>query len=197
LLTYIFLKMGRSFRFAGMEHLWDVIVNRQQFVFRDLKYFPLAAGICLGFAQYVPEMIQKRIKLTLHLPMEEWRIITLMLVYGASLLLAVFVCHVGAVYVFASLYFPAEFIVSMLTTVLPWYMSGLIAYAFIAMLCLEPTWKRRIFIALVAAATIQGCYISDFPGAYTPVLLAAVCIPLFVLPFAFLSVYRFKQGKQD
>lgn len=44
LLTYIFLKLGRSFRMVGLEHLWDVIVNRDQFLFRDVKYFPLATG---------------------------------------------------------------------------------------------------------------------------------------------------------
>ncbi|TKG95736.1 hypothetical protein EYV94_05430 [Puteibacter caeruleilacunae] len=195
--TYTFLKLGRSFRFAGMEHLWDVIINRDQFMFRDLKYFPLAAGVCLGVAQFVPEVIQKRIKLTLHLPLSERKTIMLMVGYGQLLLLGFFLLHILCAVVFSSFHFPYEFILSFLQTVAPWYMAGLLAHSMIAMICIEPTWKVRVFNILVMIGTIKMCYITDFPGAYGIVSCLLAIVVLYVLPFTFYSVYRFKIGEQD
>lgn len=197
LLIYIFMSLSRSFRFAGMEHLWDVVINRDQFLFRDLKYFPLAAGLCLGLAQFVPEIIEKRIKLSLHLPLSERRIILLMLAFGQFVLLAVFLVHVLAVLVFSQFYFPQEFLISMLVTVLPWYIAGLVAHSFVGMICLEPTWKRRVFNFLLMAGSLNFCFLSEFPGAYDYLLCFLLLIPVYVMPFTFSSVYRFKTGEQD
>lgn len=197
LLSYIFMKLGRSFRFVGMEHLWDVVVNRDQFLFRDLKYFPLVAGLCLGLAQFVPEIIQKRIKLSLHLPLTERRIILLMLGYGQLLLLGMFVIQILGLVVFAQIHFPPEFIISMMYTIAPWYVAGLVAHSFIGMICLEPTWKRRIFNILLMLGSLNFCFISNFPGAYKYLLYFLLLIPFYVMPFTFSSVYRFKTGEQD
>jgi len=197
LLAYIFMKQGRSFRFAGMEHLWDVVINRDQFLFRNLKYFPLAAGVSLGLAQFIPEIIQKRIKLSLHLPMSERSTILVMLGYGQILLLGIFVIHILGVLLFAQVCFPTEFIISMLQTIAPWYISGLVAHSFVAMICLEPTWKRRVFNMLLMIGTVKLCFLSDFPGAYGSLLCFLIIIPVYVLPFTFSSVYRFKTGEQD
>ncbi|MFA8434686.1 MAG: hypothetical protein ACEPOZ_09240 [Marinifilaceae bacterium] len=197
LLGYIFMKLGRSFRFAGMEHLWDVIINRDQFLLRDLKYFPVAAGIFLGLAQFVPETIKKRIKLSLHLPLPERETIFIMLGYGQVVLLGFFILHIMAVLLFAGIHFPYEFIISMLGTLAPWYLAGLTAHSFVAMICLEPTWKRRVFNILLMVGTLKLFFISDFPSAYILVLYLLIMIPIYVLPFLFLSVFRFKEGQQD
>jgi len=197
LLAYIFIKLGRSFRFAGMEHLWDVIINRDQFVFRDIKFFPLLAGICIGLAQYVPEMIQKRIKLTLHLPLKERTTILLMLAHGLLLLLLLFTVHIGGTLIFAAIYFPLEFVYSTLITLAPWYLAGFTVYLFIAMICIEPTWKRRIFNIVLAAGTIQLFFISTFPGSYSHIIKWIIVLPVFILPFTFLSISRFKDGEQE
>jgi len=197
LLTYIFLKLGRSFRFAGMEHLWDVVINRDQFLFRDLKFFPIAAGVCLGLAQFVPEMILKRIKLSLHLPLPERKIISSMLGFGNVVLLLIFGFQVCALCVFAGMYFPNEFLNSMLLTILPWYVAGLMSYSLVAWICFEPVWKRRIVNLFIAIGALQINFLSDFPGAYSLVLCLVVIILIYVLPFSFLSIYRFKVGVQD
>jgi len=197
LLAYIFMKLGRSFRFAGKEHLWDVIVNRDQFLFRDLKFFPLAAGVCLGLAQFIPEIIQKRIKLSLHLPLSERKTIFTMLAYGQLSLMLLFTVHIIAVIIFAQIHFPTEFIISILHTIAPWYIAGLVAHSFLAMLCLEPTWKRRVFDLLMMLATVNIFFISDFPGAYSLSIGLLIIVPAYVLPFVFVSVHRFKTGEQD
>lgn len=197
LLTYIYLTLGKSIRFAGMEHLWDVVINRDQFLFRDLKYFPIAAGSCLGLSQFVPEMILKRIKLSLHLPLSERKIISTMLGFGNIVLLFIFGIQVFALVVFASIYFPKEFLYSALLTVFPWYMAGLMSYSLVSWICFEPVWKRKIINLLLAFAILKINFLSDFPGAYSLALYFIVIIPFYVLPFSFLSVDRFKVGVQD
>lgn len=197
LLAYLFLKLGRSFRMVGLEHLWDVMVNRDQFLFRDIKYFPLATGFCLALAQFVPEMIQKRIKLSLHLPLSNRKIVFGMLGFGLLALLIIFILHISVILIFSAIYFPKEIILSNIYTMIPWYVAGVAAYTFMSWICLEPTWKRRIFNALIMFGTLQLCFLTDFPAAYRPVVLALSIIPLYVLPFGYLSVQRFKVGIQD
>lgn len=197
LLAYIFLKLGRSFRMVGLEHLWDVIVNRDQFLFRDLKFFPLAVGCCLALVQFIPEMIQKRIKLSLHLPLSNRKIVFTMLGFGLILLMIIFTLHLLILLIFSRIYFPVEIIESMIYTLLPWYVAGLVAYAMMSWICLEPSWKRRIFNTLIMFASLQLCYLTDFPGAYSFVVLSVLIIPFYVLPFGYFSVQRFKVGIQD
>lgn len=197
LLTYLFLTLGRAFRMVGLEHLWDVIVNRDQFLFRDLKFFPPAVGFCLALAQFVPEMVQKRIKLSLHLPLSNRKIVFSMLGFGMTLLMIIFAMHLLILLTFSGIYFPVEITASMIYTLLPWYIAGLAAYAMMSWICLEPSWKRRIFNTLIMFASLQLFYLTDFPGAYSFIVLSVVIIPFYVLPFGYFSVQRFKVGIQD
>ena len=197
LLAYVFMSIGRSFRIVGANHIWDVIVNRNQMMFRNLKYFSLVVGACLGIAQFVPEMIQKRIKLTLHLPMDEKRIVLVMLGFGQLLTLSIFLLHLIAIVVFSNFYFPAEILLSALETILPWYLAGLIVQSFVAMICIEPTWRIRIANLVVMLGAVKLCYISSYPGAYAGVLYLLLLVVVLVFPYAFLSLHRFKIGEQD
>ncbi|GAF01919.1 hypothetical protein [Saccharicrinis fermentans] len=197
LMIYIFISVGRSFRFAGMEHLWDIIVNRKQFLFRDIKYFPVITGIGMSVAQFVPEIIQKRIKLTLHLPLKESSIIKLMLGYGLGVLLLTFLVQCIALYIFSCCYFPTEFVVSTFQTVIPWYLAGLVSYLLVAGITLEPTWKMRIIYSIMGFATIRLYFLSFMPGAMVPMLWLVVCIAILLFPLSLLSVHRFKNGNID
>jgi len=197
LLSYVFMSIGRSFRIVGAGHIWDVIVNKNQMMFRNLKYYSVITGACLGVAQFVPEMLQKRIKLTLHLPMAEQRIVLVMLGFGQLLTLSIFLLHVIAVVVFSNFYFPMEILLSALKTLIPWYAAGLLVQSFVAMICIEPTWSRRIANLIMMLGTVQLCYLSSYPGAYGNVLYWLLLLVAFIFPYSFLSLYRFKVGVQD
>ncbi len=194
---YIFLRIFRSVRMVGMSHIWDVVVNRNTFLFSHIKYFPIASGVVLALAQFIPEMMDKRIKLSLHLPLSERKVILTMVGYGQVLLLALFLCLIAILTVVASVYFPQQIVTAMLATVTPWFLAGLIGNSLIAWVCLEPTWWRRVINLLLSVAVVEIFFLSDFQGAYTHTLSYIWLIPVLVLPFVFLSVYRFKIGKQD
>lgn len=195
--VYLFLRIFRSVRMVGMSHIWDVVVNRNTFLFTQLKYFPIASGIVLALAQFIPEIMNKRIKLSLHLPLSERKIILTMIGYGQLSLLLLFIGLIALLTVVVSVYFPQQIVNSMLITIMPWFMAGLIGNSLIAWVCLEPAWWRRVINLLLSAAVVQLCFLSDFPAAYSKTLTYIWMLPFYVVPFVFLSVYRFKIGKQD
>jgi len=193
--TYMFMKLGRSIRFAGMEHLWDVIINREQFVFRELQYFPLLAGIVIGLAQFVPEIYQKRLKLALHLPLPSFKIISWNILYGLILLISIFSLCMIILFLYMRMHFAYEFLESAFLTILPWYLAGLVAYLLVAWVCLEPKWDRRIINILVSCPLVYAFMQQSKPAAYGESVSLLLLIPIALISFVYISVIRFKEGK--
>ncbi|QZE15244.1 hypothetical protein K4L44_05265 [Halosquirtibacter laminarini] len=197
LFGYLYFKVNRAIRFTGLEHLWDVVVNRNQFLFGELKFFPLACGIVFALAQYVPEMIQNRIKLSLHLPLKESTIIWNMLGFGYGSLTILFLWIMITLTCYLQSIFPIQIILNIWTTILPWIFAGYMGYGLAAWICMEPSWRRRALNLIIGAAIIPFFFLSNVPGAYQGTLIYCMTLPLYVVGFSFLSVYRFKTGVQD
>ncbi len=195
--VYMFLKLGRSLRMVGEEHIWNVIINRNQFLFTQFKFFPVISGLVLGLAQFVPEIIQKRIKLSLHLPMKENAIIFTMLGYGQVVLLINFILLLSVFLIGISFVFPWQIILSTIQTVIPWFAAGLVVNSLVAWISIEPTWKYRFVDVLISLAVLYVFFISSFPGAYAKVIWLILLLIVYVMPFVMWSVHRFKVGKQD
>lgn len=195
-MAYIALRISSASRNVGIPHLWEVFIQKNVVLLDLLKMFPLLAGIILGIAQFIPEMVKKRFKLTLHLPLGENRIIFLMLAYGfTALLLAFAVCY-GCFLWGLSLNFPREVIGAWFSTTLPHMLAGLAAYLLTAWIILEPTWLQRICNAIIALLLLSLFITEGVPGAFTPMLpyLCGAIIILFLFPK--ISIRRFKQGMQ-
>ncbi len=193
---YMFMRVGRSIRLVGAEHIWDVIITRNQFLFSELKYLPLLSGALLGLSQFIPEITNRRIKLTFHLPLREKTITTWMVGFGFILLTGLFLVQFAGLFTGMHLLFAPEIVNNGALTVLPWYVAGLWAYLACVFVAVEPTWRMRIPNLLISTGLIRILFLSDFPAAYAPmpVLMFAGTI-LFVL-FLWLSVFRLKVGRQ-
>ncbi|PRY98232.1 hypothetical protein BY457_11044 [Marinilabilia salmonicolor] len=193
---YMFMRVGRSIRLVGAEHIWDVIITRNQFLFSELKYLPLLSGALLGLSQFIPEITNRRIKLTFHLPLREKTITTWMVGFGFILLTGLFLVQFAGLFTGIHLLFAPEIVSNGALTVLPWYVAGLWAYLACVFVAVEPTWRMRIPNLLISTGLIRILFLSDFPAAYAPmpVLMLAGTI-LFVL-FLWLSVFRLKVGRQ-
>ncbi len=196
--AYMFLKLGRSFRFAGYEHLWDVVINKNQFLFSYLKYYPFWAGLILGILQFLPEISNFRIKLSLHLPLKETRIIFYMLSYGVISLVILFVLLSGILFLGASHFFAKEIVSNYLLTTLPWFFSGLCGYFLFAFCAFEPVWKRKLVNICLSAFLLYFFFITDFPAAYEKLssIIILCIIPLIGITMVYYSIYRFKIGVQ-
>ena len=73
----------------GIDHLWVVMVQKDAIFIDLLQFVPLLTGILLAAVQFFPEMQRKCLKLTLHLPYSQKKMVLAMLAFGV---LALFTC---------------------------------------------------------------------------------------------------------
>ncbi|MDR0687617.1 MAG: hypothetical protein LBF55_02895 [Prevotellaceae bacterium] len=196
LIAYIFLWLAQTIGAMGIVGLWEAIIGKDFTLVAPLKYLPLAVGVLLAAVQFVPEMQSKRLKLTLHLPLGETRIICAMLGYGVAALLALFAIAALALAAGLAVRFSREIVLSNILTALPWLLGGLQAYLFGAWICLEPTWRRRIFSAIPAACVVAALYGGAAPGAYASYIPYALIFIAASFFFSLHSAARFKDGVQ-
>lgn len=196
LLCYMFISLGRIFRLLGMTHIWDVITNQHHGLFSELRYYPLAFGIALALVQFIPEMLKKRLKLTLHLPMSQKAAYFSMQLFGSTVILLSFFVQLLLLYAYSNYYFPQEITSTTFLTLLPWYCAGLTAYLCTTLICIEPLWKRRILYIALAFGVLYFSFLTDYPGAYAKLWWIFLLIPLYFFSLPWLSVQRFKTGIQ-
>ena len=84
-----------------------------------------------------------------------------------------------------------------LLTAAPWYLAGIAGYLLVSWICLEPSWKRRIFNLIVAVLVLRIFFLSTTPEAYNGFLPWLAVCTLLTGTFSWLSIVRFKEGKQD
>ena len=194
---YALLQLQRVIGFKGVGHLWEILLSRDTVFIEVLTYVPLVIGLLMAVVQFVPEMQQKRLKLTLHLPFPQRRMITLMLGAGLVQVLGVFLLNYVVLWIYLQSILAPELVSRILLTALPWYLCGLTGYLLAAWICLEPTWYRRIVNLLIAAGVIRIFYLGTTPEAYNCFLIGLALYVVVIVLLPQLSVARFKQGCQD
>lgn len=195
--AYCLLNVSRVIEFKGAVHLWAVMLERDAVFIDLLTFLPLLTGLLLGIFQYVPEMQQSRLKLTLHLPYPHYRMVAAMLLYGTVTLCTLYGVSLGLVTLRFETAVARELTHRVLLTALPWYLAGWAAYFLTAWVCLEPAWKRRILNLLVAAGVLRIYFLAPAPEAYNAFLPGLTLFTLLLSLLSLLSVYRFKTGEQD
>ena len=197
LALYAVLMMNRLIELKGGDNLWLIMLLKDNTFIDIIKYSPAAIGIAVGAAQMIPEMTQKRLKLTLHLPYPQRRLITLMLGAGLGGILLIFLIQLGIIVAYDLTILPHELVWRVALTALPWYFAGCMAYLFTASICLEGTWRRRIVLALLGIAALMVMFLQPAPEAYNGMLPMLLCFTILLTILSFGSVIRFKEGRQD
>ena len=149
--AYALLRIGRMYAFNGAASVWLAVLDRGDVLVDPLKYLPALVGAGLGLAQFLPEITQKRLKLTLHLPDSRRAMMLGMLGYGLVLLTVLFAVQLLAIGLYLRHLMAPELVHAVVSTTLPWYAAGFAGYLFAAWICIEPTWRQRLFDALIAA----------------------------------------------
>ncbi len=192
---YIFLRVRHGFTFNGAKNYWYMVLFQGLQWFRHLKYLLVAGGVLLAIAQYFPETVNKRIKLTFHLPVNENRSLLMMMLFGTVCLL---ICYLVVFLVFtglAALFFAPEIAGTGILSVLPWFIAGFAAYYLGALVILEPVWLYRVLYLLAAFAFVPLCLKNSVPGGYAPAMpVLAMLVVLLSIALLF-SGYRFRKGE--
>lgn len=194
---YSMLRINRVAELKGAAHVWEVMLMRDVIFVDLLQYIPLLAGILLALVQFIPEMYHKCLKLTLHLPYPQLRMINLMLLYGLLALTVCFAANFLLMFVYLQGVLASELYTRILLTAATWYVAGLCAYSLMAWICLEPTWKRRVFNLVVTVLLLRIFFLSSEPEAYNGFLTWLVVYSLLCVSLSWISVLRFKAGRQD
>ena len=194
ILAYVFIEVTHSIRLDEAVNTWYAYLFLGKQLPMVIMVFPLVAGLALSLVQFVPEMTNKRLKLTLHLPADETAIVASMLLYGYLSLVAMFALIAVVLIVILSFVLPFEIIEVFLSTLMPWLVSGLVVYGFSAWICFEPQWKQRVFNLILGLGLLSVLFVSPIPGAYLHFGWGLLVLLVASFIFPFYSAVRFKHG---
>lgn len=194
---YSMLRVGRTIDMKGIDHLWMVMVLKDAIFIDLLQFVPLLIGVLLAAVQFFPEMQRKCLKLTLHLPYSQKRMVLLMLAYGVCVLLISFALSIILMGVYLPQHFTSELVQRILLSAAPWFLAGFSGYLLVSWVCLEPTWKRRVLNMIIAALIIRVYFLAPGAEAYNSFLPWLALYTLLIASLSWISVVRFKAGKQD
>lgn len=194
---YAVLMMNRLIELKGVEHLWLIMLLKDNSFVDIIKYVPALVGFAIGAAQMMPEMTQKRLKLTLHLPYPQGKLISLMLITGIVELIVIYLIQIAILAIYDLSIIPHEMVSRVILTTLPWFFAGFTAYLFTASICLEGTWKMRVILGLLCIASLMIYFLQPALEAYNGMILILIIFTFLLSILSFGSVIRFKEGRQD
>ena len=194
---YAILGINRVIATHDAAHVWLIMLMKDQTFIDSIKYMPLLCGLIIGIAQMTPEMQQRRLKLTLHLPVSPLRLMLTMLMAGIAELILIYLLMIAVIAIYYSGIIAHEMTQSVIFTSFPWFLAGYTAYLFTAAVCLEGTWRRRIVLSLMGTAVVYCYFMQPAPGAYNSILPAAAAFTILLVLLSFVSVNRFRQGMID
>jgi hypothetical protein len=184
-----------NFAFTGGKNVWNTALFQGYQFYNYFKYIPLAGGLATAIAQYLPETINKRLKLTFHLPLAGNNALLLMQAFGTGSLLVSSLIFLGLFTGFGLIYFPMEMVADGVITILPWLLAGLAIYFLVPLVILEPNRIFRFFYSLIGGFFLTIYFASADSATYAPAIPAFfILTALLCIAFVF-SAYRFKKGE--
>jgi len=191
-LTYIALDLAYYVEFMTAVGFWGNVILLGMPFFTDIRYTPLLSGIIVAIVQFSPEMNLSRLKLTLHLPVEENKLLFQMISVGLLLLVLLFLIITILLWIIIGIYFPVEVVRFALNSLALWLLGGIAAYFLTSAIILEPVWTRRLILIPVALGFIDLFYSSGNPHIQLTLffIITSVVAALLIS----YSGYHFKRG---
>ncbi len=197
ILAKIGLEIAYDIRQMDANAVWYNAVIRQQIFYSWLLYLPVLSGIVIGSVQFAPEISAKRLKLTLHLPLNETTILLLMTGVGFAALVLLYLVACISLSLIVLHFFPVQVLSSVLITALPWFLAGLIAYLATTMIFTEPVWLQRVLLMIVAWFFLNTYLLYSPRGGYetyTHALPWFILLSLFYIISILTPAQRFRRG---
>lgn len=177
--------------------VWRSILEQNIILVEKLRFLPLCVGVLLGLMQFIPEMTQNRIKLTLHLPYPRHGMILWMTGIGTTLFVIPFLVQLIVMWGVLRYIFAPELVTHILLTILPWYLVGIISYLQTVWIIIEPTWRGRLYNIMITGTVIYLSFMSSYPRSYDTMLPWMILLVLCSLFYPLYSTERFRSGYQD
>lgn len=189
----IFFDIRQQMYSEHAEMVWYQLIHIHTVPYTAIMYLPLMTGFILASAQFVPEMLGRRMRISLHLPTGRNCMLVAFLFTGLFLYLAVCCMDCVVIFVVLRTYFPVEVAWSSIPTIAPWIIAGLLSYCGTMTVLLEIAWPRRIFLFVVFSTLCLMLFGGTGYGWFTPALWYVIGLLPLVLLSVFESGRRFQQ----
>ena len=188
------LEISYSIRLMDANNMWNQIVILGHMYYSDLLYLPAFIGLAIAITQFMPEISENKLKLTLHLPMPENTILFTMLFYGLLNLFILFMAAEGLLLLISAQYFPAQINLSALATTMPWFLAGMVIYLATATIFVEPRWPKRIIMGIFFLLYVDTLLNSSLHDIYARSIFYFVIISLLFSISILYTAQRFRKG---
>lgn len=196
---YIFMIVENKMTLTGAKtYTMNVLYSNPPIIYYSLlRYIPILIAICVGVSQYMPEVVQKRIRLTLHLPLDNRRLFLSMELFGLLLITVANVVLFSLFYWKNHALFPTEVTHPVEATALAWFLAAYVVYNYIAMTALEPNRVRQVVYAITGVILLT-LYFHEVPfhGAYAASTPALALLAVATCPLMLFSGFRFNKGER-
>jgi len=122
---FLCLQLRRICKVNAALSVWDNWLFKDFLFFRPCQFGPLLMGIVFAALQFFPEILAKRLRLVLHLPLSEERAVGAHLGVGLGLLTLAFLPGVALLAFCASIWFPHEFLLNLAYIYAPLAFGGI------------------------------------------------------------------------
>lgn len=194
-LAWLFVDVRGLFRFDHPEIVWYRVVGLGQAHYAPARLIPLLSGLVFACMQFLPEMRDERLRLSLHLPVSSGSVVLAHLVAGTAGLAVLYLGDTLFLVWLTFFYFPCEAVNTMLLTFAPWLLAGLTGYLGVTLALLEPMLKLRVFNLALTAGLVMPLLETAPPGAYARALPYFLLIPPLLLLAVQLPAHHFRHRR--
>jgi hypothetical protein len=192
LLGYLWLRLRHQFQVEHSEMIWYWVFELRRLLYDQLMLLPALTGVVIAVAQFGPEMLGGRFRLSLHLPVRGDVLVWAWVAFGAGVGGLLALLDVAGLYGVITLFFPREAAASAVLTALPWLLGGWVAYVGTTLVLLEPAAVRRVVYLVLGLAFLGLLYRHRGYQEYDRILPALIAASLLLVPAVILPAHRYR-----
>ncbi|MDO5484655.1 MAG: hypothetical protein Q4F27_07065 [Desulfovibrionaceae bacterium] len=194
-MTWQWLNVRRLFMLDHPEIVWYRVMDLGQVPYAALAFLPIACAFVFCCCQFLPEMRDERLRISLHLPCGMVVLVLAHLLFGLCFLSLLFLGDALLLMLILGTCFPEEAVSTALLTSLPWFLAGLIAYLCVAYAILEPQRRAKLMGLLLGLGLCVPLLGKAAPGSLVPALPCfALILPLLIIG-VFLPALNFRHRR--
>ncbi len=190
--VYLFVDLRHLFTIEHAEMIWYQAFKIGTLHYAYMKYLLVITGVIIGAAQFTPEMIGHRFRLSLHLPVRPNSMVLCCVLAGLLGVAVIGMLDAFMLYTIIARFFPREGAESALLTALPWLFSGLVAYLGTALTAMEPRLSRKFVYLAIAGGFLWLFYQGNDYETYNWALWKPALISMLFIPSVILPAYRYR-----
>lgn len=195
---YIIISSNYAFRNSGVMTTWLSVADGGESIIPSyFCWFLVSIGGIIAAVQFSSEMVDKRLKLTLHLPRAESKIILSLSSFGLMATALISLMAVVTLAISLQFSYPYELVVGEISRLLPYFFGGFTLYNLTAMVVVEPIWRRKVTYIFIAVGALYPFVIGAKIGANMGILSTLILIVIVTIAALFFAVNRFKDGAQS